>query len=79
MPYFVFKISPTIAKLVKPMEQLAEFELYKEARAYARNQREQLEKSDPSGFKVIFAENALDAEEKLAEVREQPIMKEWEK
>ena len=79
MPYFVFKISPTVAKLVKPMEQLAEFDSYKEARAYARAQREQLDSSDPAGYKVIFADNALDAEEKLAEVREQPVMKEWEK
>ena len=30
-------------------------------------------------YKVIFAENTLDAEEKLTEIREQPILREWEK
>lgn len=79
MPYYVYRISPTVANLVKPMEQLAEFEEYKEARNYARDQRSQQGTDDNSMYKVIFADNALDAEEKLAEVREQPILREWEK
>lgn len=79
MPYYVYRISPTVANLVKPMEQLAEFEEYKEARNYARDQRSQQNTDDNSMYKVIFADNALDAEEKLAEVREQPILREWEK
>ncbi len=77
--YFVYKISPTIANLVKPMEMLEEFETYKEARNYAREQRMNRDNSSQSTFKVIFAENPLDAEEKLGEHREQPILKEWEK
>ena len=78
MPYYVYEISPTVAKLVKPMEQLAEFENFKDARNHAREKRQEADSSDNT-FKVIFADNTLDAEEKLAEVREQPIMKEWEK
>jgi len=79
MPYFVYKISPTVANLVKPTEQLAEFDSYKEARNHARDLREQNTQADGEIYKVIFAENALDAEEKLAEVREAPILAEWEK
>lgn len=79
MPYFVYKISPTVANLVKPTEKLQEFESYKEARQYARDLRQQNEQQDGEIYKVIFAENALDAEEKLAEVREAPILAEWEK
>jgi hypothetical protein len=77
--YFVYKISPTVANLVKPMELVDEFETYKEARNYAREQRQDPNNDPTDTFKVIFAENALDAEEKLSEVREQPILKEWEK
>lgn len=78
MPYYVYQISPTVANLVKPMEQLAEFDSYKDARNFARDKRQDEGPSD-STFKVIFADNTLDAEEKLAEVREKPIVKEWEK
>ena len=78
MPYYVYQISPTVANLVKPMEKLEEFETYKDARNFARDKRQE-ESSSDSTIKVIYAENTLDAEEKLAEVREQPILKEWEK
>ncbi len=77
--YHVYRISPTIAKLVKPMELLQVFDNYKDARSFTREQRQDTSNSPQDTFKVIFADNALDAEEKLAEFREKPIMKEWEK
>ncbi len=77
--YYVYRISPTVAKLVKPMELLNEFENYKDARNFARDQRQNPDNDPSDTFKVLFADNPLDAEEKLAEVREKPIMKEWEK
>jgi hypothetical protein len=77
--YYVYKISPTIANLVKPMNLLGDYESYKEARNYAREQRQDPSNDPQDTFKVIFANNPLDAEEKLAEVREKPIVKEWEK
>jgi len=77
--YYVYKISPTVANLVKPMELLNEFENYKEARNFARDQRQDPNSDSQDTFKVIFADNPLDAEEKLAEFREQPILREWEK
>ena len=77
--YYVYKISPTIAKLVKPMELLETFENYKDARNYAREQRQNTDNDPQDTFKVMFADNPLDAEEKLSEFREKPIVKEWEK
>lgn len=77
--YYVYKISPTVANLVKPMDLLNEFENFKDARNFAREQRQNPAHDPQDTFKVIFADNALDAEEKLSEFREQPIMKEWEK
>lgn len=79
MPYFVYKILPTVAKLIKPMKKLEEFENYKEARNYARDLRAEGKQQEGEIYKVIFAENTLDAEEKLTEIREQPIVREWEK
>ncbi len=77
--YFVYKISPTVANLVKPMDLLGDFENYKEARSFARDQRQDPANDPLDTIKVIFADNPLDAEEKLSEFREKPIMKEWEK
>ncbi|WP_198265401.1 hypothetical protein [sulfur-oxidizing endosymbiont of Gigantopelta aegis] len=77
--YYVYKISPTVANLVKPMDLLDEFENYKEARNFARESRQDPANDPVDIIKVIFADNPLDAEEKLSEFREKPIMKEWEK
>ncbi|MCK5336324.1 MAG: hypothetical protein KAQ67_09175, partial [Gammaproteobacteria bacterium] len=64
--------------LVKNLEKLAEFEAYKDAKNRARELRPELV-DDKTQVKVIFADNALHAEEMLMEKREQPIMQEWEK
>ena len=77
--YYIYKISPTVANLVKPMELLGDYENYKEARSFARELRQDPDNDPQDTFKVIFADNPLDAEEKLSEFREKPIMKEWEK
>jgi len=61
------------------MELLETFENYKDARSYAREQRQNTDNDPQDTFKVMFAENPLDAEEKLSEFREKPIVKEWEK
>ena len=34
---------------------------------------------NPDMFKIVFAENELEAELMLSEKREKPILKEWEK
>ncbi len=77
--YYVYKISPTVANLVKPMDLLEVYDNYKEARSFAREQRQDPASDPQDTFKVIFADNPLDAEEKLSEFREKPIMREWEK
>ena len=78
MPYFVYKIAPGISKIVKNLEPLDEFEKFKEAKNFAKEKR-QNDTEDGNTFKVIFAENVIDAEEKLQEQREGTILREWEK
>lgn len=78
MPYFVYKIAPGISKIVKNLEPLDEFEKFKDAKNFAKEKR-QNDTEEGNTFKVIFAENVIDAEEKLQEQREETILREWEK
>ena len=79
MPYYVFRIKEGPTAIVKNLELLNEFESYKEAKTYAREQRSSLPTEDSPLIKVMFADNRLQAEEQLMETREQPILREWEK
>lgn len=79
MPYFVYKIAPGITKIVKNIEPLADFEKFKEAKNFAKMKREEESTDAGNTYKIIFAENIIDAEEKLQEQREETILREWEK
>lgn len=79
MPYFVFKIVPSVSKLVKNLELLDSFEEYKSAKQLIKQQRIEQDKDDTATFKVMFAETQLEAEEKLQEHREDTVVREWEK
>ena len=80
MPYFVYRMtSPEGMDLVKNLELLSEFESFKEAKQYARDQRAELAEDAAEIIKVMFADNQLLAEEQLLEHREKPILMEHEK
>ena len=81
MSYYVFRIAQGHSALFKNLELLKEFATFKEAQNFAKETRTQQAAADNINIniKVIFANNQLDAEEKLMEVREQPILREWEK
>lgn len=81
MPYFVYKISPGPTDLIKNLDLLGKFEKYKEAKKFSKEKRIEMDISsqDTKEIKMILAENELDAEEKLREKREKPILQEWEK
>ena len=79
MPYFIYKIAPGVSKIVKNLEPIADFEKFKDAKNFAKEKRQQEDDDSGNIFKVIFAENSIDAEEKLQEQREETIVKEWEK
>ena len=79
MPYYVFKITPGPREMIKNLELQQEFDAYREAKACARSMRAQLEPDNDIIIKVIFAANQLEAEDRLQEHREAPILREWEK
>ena len=80
MPYYVFKMSsPEGMALVKNLELVADFESFREAKNFAKEERAVLDKDDSSVIKVMFADNQLMAEEQLLAFREKPIVMEHEK
>ena len=80
MPYYVFKMSsPEGMELVKNLELISDYESFREAKNFAKEQRATLDKDDTSVIKVMFADNQLLAEEQLLAFREKPIVMEHEK
>lgn len=64
MPYFVYKILP-----FKQLELLQQFDSYREAKESARSARQAISPADSHAVKLIFAENALQAEDLLTQER----------
>lgn len=80
MPYYVFKMSsPEGMELVKNLELVGDYESFREAKNFAKEQRAALDKDDNSAIKVMFADNQLLAEEQLLAYREKPVVMEHEK
>ena len=77
MQYYVYHIT-SISSVVKNLKKIDSFDKYKEARSLARLLRAEQE-DDKVSYQVIFAENEFEAEQKLQEKREAPILEEWEK
>lgn len=79
MPYFVYNITPGATDLLKTLEFQEQFDSYRDARNFARDRRSELGAGTDVNVKLIFAASPLEAEEKLLEHREKPILMEWEK
>ena len=79
MPYYVFKITPGPGEMIKTLELQQEFDTYRDAKQLARSMRTELGMVTNITVKVMFAASQLEAEERLQERREAPILREWEK
>ena len=79
MPYYLFKISARDQlDLVKNLELLQVFDAFKIAKDEAKKRRAE-QPLDGVTYKVMFAESQLDAEEKLLEKRDKPVLMEHER
>lgn len=79
MPYYLYKISsPEGLDLVKNLELLEVFDGFRDAKQRAKALRAE-QADDDFIYKVMFAENQLQAEEQLLEKREQPVLMEHER
>ena len=79
MPYFIYRISSTSAERNNQLQLCHTFDAFKEAKHKVRAMRSELDPNDPATLKIIFAQTPTEAEQRLTEVREKPILKEWEK
>ncbi len=79
MPYYVYRMQNAELAMLKQLDLINEFESFKEAKNFAREQRAQQAEGETATIKVIFADNKLSAEEQLMEKREQPMVMEHEK
>lgn len=79
MPYFVFRIAQQTPDAHKQLEIQEIFEQYREAKSYVRSRRAEQGPGDPTTIKMVFAASEAEAESRLLEHREAPILREWEK
>lgn len=79
MPYYLYKIAEGPTALIKNLEMMEAFEGFKDAKNKARELRAESAPEGSVSYKVIFAESELEAEERLQEQRDAPILQEWEK
>ncbi len=79
MPYYIYKIIPGPTDLIRTLEKLDQYDSFKQAKTLARGLRAEIAEGDRTQIKVMFADSELEAEEKLMEKREEPILREWEK
>jgi hypothetical protein len=69
MPYYLYEI---VEQPIRQLKKLAQYPSFKEAGAEAKRRRNESEL--PVTIKVMFAENELQAEDLLSQVREAPPM-----
>jgi hypothetical protein len=69
MPYYIYRIHALPGGAMKRLEKLAEFASFKEASAAAKRLRAAPDLPLGSAVKVMFAENELQAEDLLSQVR----------
>ena len=79
MPYYLYIVTPSDTSTARSLEFLDQFDRFKAA----KNEAKRLRTDDPleSGqyYKIMFAEDQSEAEQRLKEYREPTIVKEWEK
>ena len=78
MPYYIYKIIPGETAIARSLEFTGKHENYREARNEVKALRTTQSKDADFIYKIIFADNQPEAEQRLLEHREKPILKEWE-
>ena len=79
MSYYIYKITSGSTGVVKNLELVDQFDEFKIAKKYIREQRPKVEQDARTSLKMIFAESEFEAEQRLSAPRDAPILREWEK
>ncbi len=79
MSYYIYKITSGSTGVVKNLELVDQFDEFKIAKKFIREQRPKVEQDSRTTLKMIFAESEFEAEQRLSAPRDAPILREWEK
>ena len=79
MPYFIYTVTVKDPATMKRATLINEFEKFKAAKSEVRQLRSEKPLQEGQSYKIIFADNTAEAEQKVTEIREEPIAREWEK
>lgn len=79
MPYFIYKITSGSTGAIKDLECIEKYDAFKQAKKFIRELRATMLLDSRTTIKMIFAENELEADQRLREPRDAPILREWEK
>ncbi len=67
MPYYIYKVQQNLSLQLSKLEA---HDAFRDASARAKDLRREMALADGSTVKVVFAENELEAEDLLSQVRE---------
>jgi len=79
MPYYIYALRPGENSKARDLAMVNEFKDFKDAKNAVRTLRAEEPLEEGHIYKIIFADNQAEAEQRLSEFREEPIVKEWEK
>jgi len=79
MPYYIYTVTGSGSTNTKSVALVREYENFKLAKTEVRRLRTEEPLEDNQIYKIIFADDQAEAEQRLREFREEPIAKEWEK
>lgn len=79
MPYYIYKITPGDTPTAKALDLVNEHDSFRDAKQQVKSLRIEQTTDSKYIYKIMFAGSQGEAEQRLLEVREEPVVKEWEK
>ena len=79
MPYYIYRITPGDTPTARKLDLVREHDSFRDAKQEVRSLRAGQSPDAKDSYKIIFAGSQGEAEQRLLEVREEPVGKEWEK
>lgn len=79
MPYYIYVVTSHETASTRSVKLVKEYENFKFAKTEVRRLRNEEQLEDKQAYKIIFADDTAQAEQRLSEFREEPIAREWEK
>ena len=79
MPYYIYIVTRHDTASNPVVKRVREYENFKLAKTEVRRLRSEEPLEEKQAYKIIFANDIAQAEQRLTEYREEPIAREWEK